>query len=124
MPKTRLLLYQEEDGAVPLLDWLDRLPEKAVPKCRTRMDCLEEQGYELRRPVGDYLRDDIYELRASLQGIHYRILYFFHGSSAVVLTHGLTKEKQVPPKEIDYAVERKKIFQENPDKHTYEEEKS
>jgi len=54
-------------------------------------------------------------------GIHHRILYFFHGAVAAVVSHGLAKERAVPPKEIDRAVERKKRFEANPAKHTYEE---
>jgi len=67
------------------------------------------------------VRDGIYELRASLGGVHHRILYFFHGAVAAVVSHGLAKERVVPPKEIDRAVERKKRFEANPAKHTYEE---
>jgi len=66
-------------------------------------------------------RDGIYELRASLGGVHHRILYFFHGAVAAVVSHGLAKERVVPPKEIDRAIERKKRFEANPKKHTYEE---
>ena len=69
----------------------------------------------------DILRDGIYELRVSLGGVHHRILYFFHGAVAAVFAHGLAKERVVPPKEIDRAVERKKRFEGNPAKHTYEE---
>ena len=29
MPQTRVVLYQEDDGSVPLLKWLDRLHDKA-----------------------------------------------------------------------------------------------
>jgi hypothetical protein len=36
------------------------------------------------------------------------MLYFFSGKAVVVLSHGLTKERAVPPKEIDTAVRRKK----------------
>jgi phage-related protein len=82
---------------------------------------LRELGHEIRRPHADYLRDDIYELRASLEGIHYRILYFFHGNTAVVVSHGIIKEQKVPPKEIDRAIERRKKFFNDPKKHTYEE---
>jgi phage-related protein len=85
------------------------------------LDRLREMGHELRRPEADFLRDGIYELRASLGGIQYRILYFFHGTMAAVVSHGLAKEREVPPKEIDRAVERKKRFEANPEKHTYEE---
>jgi hypothetical protein len=52
------------------------------------------------------LRDKIYELRASLQGIHYRILYFFHGNLAAVVSHGIVKEDRVPPVEIAHAISR------------------
>ena len=80
-----------------------------------------ERGHELRRPEADFLRDGIYELRVSRRGVHYRILYFFHGAVAAVVSHGLVKEQAVPPEEIDRAIERKKRFEANPSKHTYQE---
>src|SRR5579864_9635573 len=101
MPRTRIVFYREEDGTVPLLQWLDALPRAAVVKCRVKIDRLKELGHELRRPEADYLRDGIYELRVRLRRINYRILYFFHGKAAAVLSHGVIKEKAVPPKEID-----------------------
>ena len=90
-------------------------------KCLTRIERLKEEGHQLRRPEADLLRDKIYELRASLQGIHYRILYFFHGNVAAVLSHGIVKEDCVPPIEIDRAIQRRKNFEMNPKAHTYEE---
>jgi len=85
------------------------------------LERLRELGHELRRPEADLLRDGVYELRVSLQGVHCRILYFFHGTIAAVVSHGLIKERVVPPKEIDRALERKKHFEANPRKHIYEE---
>jgi phage-related protein len=117
MPKTKVILYCEEDGSCPVLDWLQELPEKAQDKCFLRLERLRELGHELRRPEADFLRDGIYELRASLRGVNYRILYFFHGSIAAVVSHGIVKERAVPPKEIDRAIERKKLFELNPAKH-------
>ncbi len=67
------------------------------------------------------MRDKIYELRIGFQGINYRMLYFFHGNVAAVVSHGIVKEDKVPPKEIDKAIERMKKFQSNPDIHTYKE---
>ena len=49
------------------------------------------------------------------------VLYFFHGTVAAVISHGLIKERAVPSKEIDRAVERKKRFEVNPVRHTYQE---
>lgn len=121
MPRTKVVFYRFEDGGVPVLEWLRGLPSKARAKCMEKMERLAECGHELRRPEADLLRDKIYELRASLQGIHYRILYFFHGSAAVVLAHGIVKEKAVPAREIEKTIDRKRQFEADPDKHTYEQ---
>lgn len=107
MSRTEVYFYREEDGSLPLLDWLDELPLKVQVKCTHRINRLAELGNELRRPETDYLRDGIYELRATYQGVHYRILYFFSGRAVVVLSHGLTKEKEIPTREIDRVITRK-----------------
>ena len=121
MPRTRVVLYRDVDGSSPFLEWFKNLPAKVQDKCYVRLERLREIGHELRRPEADLLRDGIYELRTSLQGVHYRILFFFHGTVAAVVSHGLVKERVVPPREIDRAVERKKRFEANPLKHTYRE---
>ena len=121
MPKTQVVLYQEGDGSVPFLEWFDTLPAKAQDKCRVKIERLRDLGHELRRPDGDYLGDGIYELRANLQGQNFRILYFFHGTMAAVLTHGLRKEKKVQAREIKLAMRRKRQFICDPDQHTYME---
>ena len=120
---TTVVYFQDEDGAVPLLAWLDALPAKAQDKCLARLARLEALGHELRRPEADFLRDGIYELRVSLQSRQYRMLYFFHGEVAAVMSHGLVKEKKVPPKEIDRAVERKTRFLSNPKRYTFKPER-
>ena len=79
----------------------------------------EQQGHELRRPIPDFLRDGIYELRPTFQGVNYRILYFFSGRNVVVVSHGIAKESEVPDVEINRAVERKQRFEANHDAHTY-----
>ena len=96
------------------------LSPKAREKCLARLKRLEDVGHELRRPEADYLRDGIYELRASLQGVNYRMLYFFYGGSAVVVSHGITKEREVPPREIDVAVRRKSAFESAPERYAFQ----
>jgi phage-related protein len=120
MPRTCVVLYQDDDGTVPLLEWLDGLPEKAQDKCRLKIERLQELGHELRRPEADYLRDGIYELRARLRRVNYRMLYFFHGTEAAVLSHGLVKERAVPAKEIDRAIAHQEKFEGDPEQHTYQ----
>ena len=121
MPQTKVVFYQEGDGTVPVLEWLEGIPVKAQLKCLARLERLKQEGHELRRPEADLLRDKIYDLRSSLQGVHYRMLYFFHGSVAAVVSHGIVKEDRVPPVEIARAIERRKNLESNPGAHTFEE---
>jgi phage-related protein len=116
-----VIFYREKDGKVPLLDWFDALTPKALAKCRAKIDRLSKMGHELRRPESDYLRDGIYELWVGLAGINYRMLYFFYGRTAVVITHGILKERMVPLKNIEAAIGRKKQFEEKPVGYTYRE---
>ncbi len=121
MPRTNLILFKAGDGTAPFLDWFGAIPPRAQDKCRVRLERLRELGHKLRRPEADFLRDGIYELREGLHGINYRMLYFFHGREAVVVSHGIIKERVVPPREIDLALKRKAEFAANPGQHTYQE---
>ena len=121
MPETRVVFYREADGSVPTQTWLNRLNRRAKAKCRWLIERLQEQGHELRRPQADFLRDDIYELRTRMGNVRYRILYFFHGNVAAVISHGITKKMaEVPPQEVERAIRRKKQFEQNPEQHTQE----
>jgi hypothetical protein len=122
MPQTRLLFFQEADGAAPVWEWLKELRgtnPKAYAKCVVRIRRLAELGHELRRPEADLLRDGVYELRARLGTVNYRILYFFHGRNVAVLARAITKENEIPTVEINRAVERKRTFVANPAAHTF-----
>jgi len=121
MPETKVVFYKEDDGTVPVLNWLDSLPPKVKAKCRAKIERLRTLGHELRRPEADYLRDGVYELRTRRGHVNYRILYFFHKNIAAVVSHGLIKERRVPAKEINKAIERKQKFVQNPEQHTWEE---
>ena len=94
--------------------------KKAFQACMDKVDALAAKGHNLRRPLADYLRDKIYELRASRGKTHYRILYFFDARAAVVLTHGITKEGKVPDTEIDRAVKWRKDYLEDRKQHGVE----
>ena len=64
------------------------------------------------------LRDDVYELRTKVRNVNYRLLYGFVGKDIAMLSHGLTKERKVPSREIDLAVARLERFKKDPDLHT------
>ena len=125
MPLTTVVFYRDDKDRVPVLDWLRKLridDRKAYAKCVVRIRRLAEEGHDLRRPEADYLRDGIHELRAKSGRVNYRILYFFHDRNATVLAHALTKEAEVPATEIERALERKALYEKDPEGHTYEEE--
>jgi phage-related protein len=119
MPATNVLLYLEDDGTVPLDDWLAGLQPAARDRCLARLDYLRELGHELRRPHAEYIEGtDLYELRVKFHRINYRMLYFFHGQEAAVVSHGFSKEREIPRREIDLATERMNKFKADPERHT------
>jgi phage-related protein len=123
VPITLILFYQEKEDDAPVINWLNELKNKdrkGFANCVGRISQLQSVGHELRRPSADYLRDGIYELRAKHGNVQYRLLYFFNGKDIAVLNHVLVKKTSaVPNKDIELAINRKKNFEQNPEKHTY-----
>ena len=125
MPRTEVVFYQEDDDDVPVLDWLKELrrsDQRAYETCVAAIERLAGFGHELRRPLADFLRDGIYELRVRKGRVNYRILYFFHGRNLAILGHALTKEDKVPKADIERAIRRKKAFEADPARHSYSED--
>jgi phage-related protein len=126
MPQTQIVFFQDEDRSVPALDWLrdmKRRDPRITGKFHERLVQLEEQGWQMMRPASDTLRDGIHEIRVRFGSVNYRLLYGFHEvegrQTIAVLVHGLTKERAVPPEEIDLALRRHAAFAADPQKHTY-----
>lgn len=38
MPLTKIIFYQDEDGTVPVLEWLRNLPPKVQDKCVVKIE--------------------------------------------------------------------------------------
>jgi hypothetical protein len=106
------------------LNELEKKKPKAYQKVVQRILLLEQQGNELRRPLADALRDGIRELRAKVGTVNYRVLYFFCGQNIVCLSHGITKEGNVPVAEIETALKRKRLVERDLDRYTAEWERS
>jgi phage-related protein len=125
MPKTDVWFYCNKDGNSPMLEWLQELAKndtRTYNKCLALIYQLEERGHELRRPTADILRDGIYELRAKVGKVNYRLLYFFYGKDIAILEHAFTKTAKIPKEEIKRALNRKAMFEANPELHTYKDE--
>lgn len=122
MPKIQVVLYREADGGVPFLEWFEGLSNHAKDQCTAKLTLLRESGHELRRPAAENLGGGLYELRAKSRGVNYRMLYFFDGRRAVVLSHGFDKQQaKVPEREMVRARERMRRFKSDPRAHSYEE---
>jgi phage-related protein len=115
MDAAHVLLFREDDGTTPFLEWYDGLHKRVRYKYFAKLKLLEDKGHRLTRPHADYLRDEIYELRIRVDRVHHRILYFFGSRGAVVLSHGLVKEGKVPDREIELAIRRKRLYDLEPE---------
>ncbi|MFN0138003.1 MAG: type II toxin-antitoxin system RelE/ParE family toxin [Phycisphaerae bacterium] len=126
MPATEVLFYCEADGSAPVEEWLGELARhdrRAFNKCWEVIRRLQALGHDLRRPTADLLEDGIYELRARVGQVNYRVLYFFYGRNVAILAHGLTKERAIPATALKQAKERKRRFEAAPDLHTLKRER-
>ena len=78
MPPVEVVYYQEDDETVPMREWMDSLrsQSKHRAKCIEWIGLLRDNGHDLRRPIAEYLRDGIYELRPRFQKTQYPIVVF------------------------------------------------
>lgn len=126
MPQTQVVFFQDDGRSVPALTWLRAIKQRdprITAKFHERILELGSLGWELTRPAADTLRDGIHELRVRFGTVNYRLLYGFHEQdgrqTVAILVHGLTKERAVPPPDIDLAVRRLAAFATDPSAHTY-----
>ena len=116
MPPTQVFFFQDERD-IPVRSWLQELrrtDKRVYAKCVARIRLLTQLGHELRRPLADYLEEDIYELRIRRGRVNYRILYFFHGQNMAILAHGLIKEDVIPPGRPDAGDQTERSFPARP----------
>jgi hypothetical protein len=126
MPKTDVKVFRDEKGLVEFNAWyksLKKTNQKAYVKCQAAVIRLEREGFDLRRPAADLLRDGIWEYRFKIRKVHYRILYGFYAQNAVCISHGITKEDVVPDRDIDRAIAKLNLVKSNPQKYLADWEK-
>lgn len=104
--------YERRNGTCPTRNFLNSLdPKTDIPFVKNDLLKLAEFGYKLTRPYVDYLRDDIYELRSKTMRGQIRLFYFFYNHGKIIVTHGMVKKrKNVPPDEIDRAIEYRQDY--------------
>ena len=101
---TGVYYYKDEDGDKPVKAFIDSLPDNEQAKIYAYIAELKAQGHNLRRPMADYLRGGIYELRPREN----RIFYFFYQRDRAVLVHAIKKHvKKIPEGDLKLCIKRK-----------------
>ena len=103
----KILFYREKND-FPVEEYIHDLDEVQQNKVFAALKRLEEEGYNLRRPLADSLggKTGLYELRPG----RHRILYSFYERKHVVLLHAfLKKTDEIPQKDADLALVRKEM---------------
>lgn len=104
----RLEFYRTTRGDEPALDYIRAQVKEHRAKIGFALECLVELGHMARRPLVDYLGNDLYELRVPFEGHQHRLLYFFSERTLVVVTSAFLKnEDRVPPNELARAWRRR-----------------
>jgi len=111
MPDFKVIVYEKENGEVPVEEFLDSINPKMRAKIYGMLAILQEKGNLLREPYSKHLDDGIFELRCKFGSDITRILYFFYYEGKIILTNGFIKKTQETPKEeILIAKKRRKDF--------------
>lgn len=125
MSRVKIKFFCESDGTAPVKVWLEELKLKdkiGYARCVAKIKVLADMGLDARRPTVEYLRDGIFELRAKHVHIQYRILFFYQEQDAVILAHHLLKKSsKIPESDINVAIDRKRRFEADMKRHTYEQ---
>ena len=100
-----IYFFVDEHGRSPVEDAMQDLTEKEQMKVRAYIKILKEYGHTLRRPIADYLKEGIYELRPQA----HRVFYFFFLKDSAVLLHMIRKSSdKIPLSDINLCLKRKK----------------
>ncbi len=103
----KILFYQEK-GRFLVQEYIQTFDEMQQNKIFAALKRLEEEGYNLRRPLADSLgnKTGLYELRPG----RHRILYSFHERKHIVLLHAFLKRtEEIPVKDVETASVRKEM---------------
>lgn len=96
--------FVDEKGHNPVKAFIESLTLKEQAKIFAYLIELKNQGHNLRRPMADYIGNEIYELRPKDN----RIFYFFFLKDNAVLLHSIKKKtKEIPKNCLCLCIKRK-----------------
>jgi phage-related protein len=92
-----IILYEKEDGTIPVQGFLDNLPAKHHAKALRDIDILEKYGITLTEPHVKHIQGKLWELRIKSASDVSRIFYFVPVGNDIVLLHGFVKKTRTTP---------------------------
>src|SRR5688572_5742179 len=96
--------YVEDNGRIPVQEFLDELEQKARLRLIASLDRLRTLNISAREPLVRHLEGKIWELRQESSTNIYRVMYFFYTGRRIILLHGFQKKTQKTPRsEIEIA---------------------
>jgi phage-related protein len=97
--------YRTDAGGEPVRDWLKELPAEVRQEIGSDIQ-LVQWRWPVGKPLVDGFGGGLFEVRTTLAGNIYRVLFCLDGST-IVLLHGLAKKTQKTPK-ADLALARRR----------------
>jgi phage-related protein len=109
-PKQRVLgccFYRTATGNEPVREWLKSLPAATRKEVGSDIEQVQWR-WPVGKPLVDGFGAGLFEVRTTLEGNIYRVLFCLEGATMVLL-HGFQKKSQKTPKaELDLARRRRK----------------
>lgn len=102
----KIKFYIDTDGAIPVLEYIDELPDKEKAKILKYIEFLRERNGVLDEPYSKHIKGKIRELRVDFTRNRHRIFYFTFIGKTIILLHAfLKKTDKTPLLEINKAEE-------------------
>lgn len=93
----RVKFYIDEDGGIPVLEYIEALSDKEKAKILKYIEFLREHDGILDEPYAKHIKNKIRELRVDFARNKHRIFYFTFIGKTIILLHAFLKKTEKTP---------------------------